>query len=140
MNRTKRRKSIDWEGPEQTDVFTWIEIIQNVRPDLLEAYAHHEGVYKSKTQRGKSKAQGMKSGIPDIFLPVAKGGYHGLYIEMKRPANKAYQVAKGTVSIEQKERIKRLKKRGYLVIVAYGSQEAIDALIKYDDMKYTVSV
>ena len=29
------------------------------------------------------KRQGVKAGVPDLHLPVARGGYHGLYIELK---------------------------------------------------------
>jgi len=31
----------------------------------------------------KLKKEGVKRGIPDIFLPCARGGSHGLFIEMK---------------------------------------------------------
>ena len=35
------------------------------------------------------KRQGVKAGVPDICLPVARNGYHGLYIELKAGKNKA---------------------------------------------------
>jgi hypothetical protein len=28
--------------------------------------------------------EGVRRGVPDICLPVARGGYHGVYIELKR--------------------------------------------------------
>lgn len=31
----------------------------------------------------KLKEEGLKSGVPDIFLPVARDQWHGLFIEMK---------------------------------------------------------
>ena len=33
---------------------------------------------------GRLRAEGLKSGVPDLCLPSAHGEYHGLYIEMKR--------------------------------------------------------
>ena len=27
---------------------------------------------------------GVKSGVPDLMLPIPKGGYHGLFIELKK--------------------------------------------------------
>ena len=41
------------------------------------------GVKLSGTQAKIAKGQGMLSGVPDLFLPVPKNGYHGLFIEMK---------------------------------------------------------
>ena len=34
------------------------------------------------------KKEGVKRGVPDICLPVSRGKYHGLYIEMKAGKNK----------------------------------------------------
>jgi len=41
------------------------------------------------------KKLGWIKGVPDIFIPIARGGFSGLYIEMK--------TAKGKLSPEQKE-------------------------------------
>lgn len=37
----------------------------------------------------RSKREGVKKGVPDLFLPVARDIWHGLFIEMKRPGEKA---------------------------------------------------
>lgn len=34
------------------------------------------------------RSEGLKSGVPDLCLPVARSGYHGLYIELKAGKNK----------------------------------------------------
>lgn len=41
-----------------------------------------------KIRGGNLKAEGVRMGIADTFLPVPRGGYAGLYIEMKRPGEK----------------------------------------------------
>lgn len=69
------------------------------------------------------KNEGVKAGVPDLFLAVARGGYHGLFIEMKKPG--------GRVSQKQREWHDRLRAAGYRVLVRYGHQEAIHALVVY---------
>ena len=78
--------------------------------------------------RAKLKAEGLKSGVPDLMLPVAKGGYHGLFIEMKKPKT-------GKVSSNQDEWLDTLAYNGYQTEVCYGFDEAksvIDAYFKTD--------
>lgn len=62
--------------------------------------------------------------MPDICLPVAKGGYNGLYIELKRVAN-------GRVSEEQKRWLNALHEKGYAAEVCYGADDAIKMIMKY---------
>lgn len=74
-------------------------------------------------ERTKLLAEGMVPGIPDLFLPVARGGYHGLFIEMK--------TEKGTLSPEQKAIHPRLTNEDYMVVVAYGLEAAKTFIIDY---------
>lgn len=73
------------------------------------------------------KREGVKSGVPDLCLAVARGGYHGLYIEMKRKGQ--------TTSDNQKKWIAGLKVQGYEVSVAYSCEEAIEVIKSYLDKK-----
>ena len=69
------------------------------------------------------KRMGMRKGFPDLCVPVAKGKYHGFYIEMKSH--------KGKPTNEQISWLKRLKSQGYATAICYGSQEAITIIEKY---------
>ena len=40
------------------------------------------------------KAMGLRSGTPDLNLSMARGGYHGLFIEVKGPDGKTSAVQK----------------------------------------------
>lgn len=82
------------------------------------------GSYKSLTARVKAKKEGLKSGIPDLMIPVANKNYHGLFIEMKRIKN-------SKVSVQQKQWIELLNNRGYKAIVCYGSSAAIKEIEDY---------
>lgn len=36
----------------------------------------------------KLKAQGVKAGVPDLFLAVPRGTYHGMFLELKASGKK----------------------------------------------------
>ena len=63
------------------------------------------------------KAEGVRAGVPDLFLSVPRGAYHGLFIEMKKENG-------GRVSISQKSMIESLKSQGYAAFVCRGWTEA----------------
>ena len=44
-------------------------------------YAVPNGQYRP----GQAKEAGMQKGVPDLCIPVPRGGYGALYIEMKKP-------------------------------------------------------
>lgn len=71
------------------------------------------------------KAQGLRRGFPDLFFPIPRGNYHGLFIELKRPDKKA------RVSHEQKKWIDFLNGHGYCAVVAYGQDHAMRVIKDY---------
>lgn len=93
---------------------------------------HHipNGGLRNKAVAGKLKAMGQRAGVPDLMLPVARGGFHGLYIEMKRPAGADGSRA-GVTSKEQREWIADLRCQDYCVRVAFGWEEGLKALLEY---------
>lgn len=70
------------------------------------------------------KRSGVKRGVPDICIPVASQGYHGLYIELKR-------VKGGKISIEQTQWLDNLSYNGYKATVAYGCDHAQQIISEY---------
>lgn len=76
-------------------------------------------------------AEGMRPGVPDLCLPVARqktngsGWFHGLYIEMKR-ADHSRKATK-----EQKWWIERLSAGDYKCVVCFGAAEAFDQIMRY---------
>jgi hypothetical protein len=75
------------------------------------------------------KAEGLRPGVCDLFLPVARGGYFGLYIEMKDFT--------GKLSENQKEFISAVEDQGYMCCVPYGAEEAQKNLQTYLDYPKT---
>ena len=85
-----RRETGVSEFSEQSSLFTWARL-PAVRAkfkgiDLLEGSMN--GVKLTKAQAGKAKAAGMLRGSHDIKLPVRRGPYIGLSIELKYGKNK----------------------------------------------------
>lgn len=77
------------------------------------------------------KAEGVKPGVPDIFLPYPIALWHGLYIEMKKPDQKPVRSGKGGVSDEQLEFRRWALSQNYGWIVCYSWREAADVLKQY---------
>ena len=75
------------------------------------------------------KAEGVKRGVSDLFLPFAARGRHGLYIEMKRPG------ALCEVKPDQKEFMAWCDQAGYLAQVFDRAEDAIEALKWYLEIK-----
>lgn len=75
---------------EQSALFTWARNPATLRkyPELRLLSCSLNGVKLSKAQAGKAKAAGMLAGEHDVRLPVARGGYHCLSIEMKAGDNR----------------------------------------------------
>ena len=79
---------------------------------------------KSAVIRGlRMVNEGLKKGVPDIFLGVPRKGKHGLFIELK--------VGKNKPSKNQLWWIHSLRAEGYAVEVCYGFLEAQTAIIDF---------
>ena len=71
----------------------------------------------------------MKSGVPDICLPVARGGYHGLFIELKRQHG-------NTTTKNLDTWLADLREQGYATAVAYGWEQAAQIITDYMEGEY----
>ena len=112
------------EFEQQKHIFKFAELMERQYPELRLLNGSLNGVRLSKAQAGKAKATGMKAGYPDIFLPVSRCGYHGLFIELKKDT-------KSKVRPEQQEWLSNLRGQGYFAGVCYGADKAKEIIIKY---------
>ena len=129
--RSPRAKRVDREGLEQAALMAELRLRMPEVADLI--YHVPNGGHRVKAVAAKLKDQGVKAGIPDLVLPMARGGYFGLYIEFK--ATPPYDAA---ISASQLERIRKLSDQGYLAIVCRGHFDAMEQIRAYLRMAPTV--
>ena len=121
-SHTKKRNAQP-EAAEQENVIKWARDNEKNYPFLWLLHSSLNGVKLSKMQAGKAKASGMLSGVPDLFLPVPRGSFCGLYIEMKS--------ATGRIMPSQSRYLKAVSDFGYNAVVCYSSSEAIEKIKEY---------
>lgn len=117
--------SVPTESKEQIDLFAWASKLdfELGRVGQFMFAIPNEGK-RSKVMGARMKAQGLKSGVPDICLALPRDGKPGLFIEMKR--------IKGSTTTENQKRwIDRLKSVGYEVHVCKGAEEAKAVITDY---------
>jgi len=113
------------EADEQAALFDWAGWQAAKFPELRLLHAIPNGGYRNKAEAARLKAQGVKAGVPDICLPVARGGWHGLYIELKRDDGKS------GASVEQKRWLDDLAGQGYVAMMCHGWANAASVVLAY---------
>ena len=115
------------EREAQQAVMKWAEAASGKWPELRLLYHVPNEGRRSMATGGRLRAEGLKSGVPDLCLPSAHGEYHGLYIEMKRTKG-------GRATPEQKEWLEMLEEEGYKTEICNGADAAIKAIGTYLSM------
>ena len=116
-------KHTQHEAKEQEAVFYWAKLQVCVWPELELMFAVPNGGSRHALEAVNLKRQGVRAGVPDIFLPAGKKGFNGLFIEMKSE--------KGRVSEHQAWYIQKLREQWYKVEVCYSAESAINAIKQY---------
>ncbi len=111
------------EHAEQVALFRWAAIARSRYPELALLYAIPNGGHRHIQVARRLKAEGVKPGVPDICLPVPRGNWGGLYIELK--------TARGAVSKAQCGWLKALQDQGYLATVCRGWEPARTLIEEY---------
>lgn len=111
------------EDAEQSRLFGWA--LENIErwPELAFLFHIPNGGYRDKRTASKMIAIGVKRGVPDVNLAIARNGFHGLWIELKVGRNKT--------TIEQQAWLSALNDEGYCARVAYGFEEAKEIILAY---------
>lgn len=122
------------EHGEQAALFCWAQ--QKMQENFVRyaplywMFAIPNGGERNKAVAGKLKAEGVKAGVSDVFLPWPKpctSGHvqAGLFIEMKANNNEA------RLSKEQSSFLAQMRSVGYDTAVCFGWLEAVAAIENY---------
>ncbi len=131
------------EAGEQTALFCWAATARKDYPELEWLYAIPNGGARGDARSamirgGQLKAQGVKAGVSDICLPVKRGPWSGLYIELKRVSLRPVrQGSSGGVTGDQARFGAFVLRQGYGFAVCYGWAEARDTIQGYLDWSVT---
>mgnify|MGYP003143062637 FL=1 len=115
------------ESTEQQALIQWADLYAVEVPELRLLYAipNQGGAGKQAIIRGqRMRKEGMKKGVPDLCLPVRRGAWNALYIEMK-------DVATGRLSPAQLDWMYMLTDAGNCCCVAHGFEAGRHALQEY---------
>lgn len=139
------------EHAHQSALFQWAAMNVGNDPRLAMLFAIPNGGARGNDRRtamirGTSlKAEGVKAGVPDTFLPVLswardwndRNEFYGLFIEMKKPAARLKRKAPthkwdtGGVDPDQIIWLNNLEAQGYKCVVCYSWLEAANAIKLY---------
>lgn len=118
------------EHTHQCEYFNWLHFLSGLPPSITDLiYAVPNGGYRRPKEAVRLKAEGVKPGIPDINIDVARRGFHGARIEMKK--------GDGTLSPEQVRTHSRLRDAGYFVVTCHSAAAAIEETEYYFELSNT---
>jgi hypothetical protein len=128
------------EHAHQVALFMWASIAKQVETRLEWMHAIPNGGLRDKRTAGRLKAEGVRKGVSDVFLPWperAEDGilWYGLYIELKRIKSSFEETgiarAKGTLSTDQEKFKLYARSVGYYAVECYGWKQAVDEICLY---------
>ncbi|MDB4726128.1 VRR-NUC domain-containing protein [bacterium] len=111
------------EDQHQAALFSWARLMKGKLPGIHLMFHPPNGGKRGEREAGRLKKQGVLAGVSDIVLPVARGGYHGLFIELKSPT--------GALTKTQEDFLAGVTEQGYMGVVCFGFDEAKEEIIKY---------
>ena len=85
---------------------------------VLRDHLYHpaNGGKRNAREGARLKRMGVRAGVSDYHLPIARGGYHGLWVELK--------AGRGKPTVSQVDWLQRMRDAGHDAHVATGWIEA----------------
>lgn len=117
------RRATGSEHDEQTALFNWARLTAVEWPALAWMFAIPNGGERHPLVAVKLRDEGVRAGVPDMFLPAPVAPWHGLFIELKAGRNKTTE--------QQTEWLAALRAAGYQTVVSYGWEAAARDILDY---------
>ncbi|MDA5550080.1 VRR-NUC domain-containing protein [Yersinia massiliensis] len=127
-NGKVRKVNHQAETEEQAALIEWADktVIDGICIGDYLIHIPNEGKRGPKAARD-AKRIGLRKGVPDLFLALPRGGYAGLWIEMK--------AGEGKLSQNQTIWLQRLSSVGYRAICCFGFAEGTVLIVNYINLK-----
>ena len=100
------------EDEHQTALTNWARMMRTQYPALTLYHHIPNGGLRDKRTAARLIGQGVLIGVPDVFIPAARGDYHGIYVELKVGHNRPTPA--------QNEFMSAAIREGYYCCVCYG--------------------
>jgi len=117
------------ERQHQVALIEWARRWRCMHPELDLLFAIPNQAARRGPNARRLTEEGVRAGMPDLCLPVARGGYHACYLELKRPP--AGKNPEKRLTAAQRERMAVLQAVGNHVALVIGWDQARDVLIAY---------
>lgn len=111
------------EDAESEALWQWAQHVSVLRDHLIHI---PNGGKRNAREAARFKRMGVRPGVHDYHLPVPRGDWHGLWIELKAPPGR-----RSSVSAAQREWGDKMRTQGYAVAFCKGWLEARDVLEWY---------
>jgi len=108
---------------ELSKLLSWVQVLDVEIPELRMMRRMSFSGNIQQQAFSKQSTIGLSAGVPDLNLPTARAGFHGLYLEMKVGRNKPSEA--------QIEWINDLENAGYACYVCYGWMAAARVIKDY---------
>jgi len=113
------------EHSEQAALMDWARMQEHRWPELRLLFHIPNGGARDAITGAQLKRAGVRAGVPDLMLPVARGPYHGMFLELK--------VGKNRPAEKQAAWLDALTQQGYLAVACWGWWEAKEVIEEYLD-------
>lgn len=117
----ERGLSVQSEHLEQCAVIKWFDIQYPALRGRL--FAVPNGGHRHPAVAVKLKAEGVRKGVPDLWLPVPRHGFSGLVVELK--------AGRGRLTPEQDDWLNFLAGQGFATMLCHGADAAIRTIREY---------
>lgn len=111
------------EHEHQSALMLWAKYTAKSHPELRLLHAIPNGGQRSPITAARLKAEGVMPGIPDLHLPVPRGRYCGLWIELKAHGGRATDNQRAVMAM--------LTEYGNRVALCFGMEEAKGEILNY---------
>lgn len=116
-------RMIPTEEEEQKTVISWCRLNEGRWPELgLIYHVPNEGK-RTRATAAAEKAMGLRAGVSDLCLPVARSIYHGMYLELK--------ALDGKLTKEQETFLTAVSMEGYFCCACFGADVAVRVIEWY---------